>query len=101
MTAVLKIMGKSYVVDILEVLRKEPKRFVDLKIACKSSRTRAERLKALKREGIIDVVPKIQGNRAHLFYQLTPFGEKILGLAESMMRLKCEHDKKELRRSTA
>jgi len=89
----LRILSKSHAVEILESLSKEPSRFVDLKNICKSNRTRAMRLRELKSEELIKAVPKIAGERAYTFYEITPLGKKALKLVESIIRLTNDREK--------
>jgi len=84
---VVKILGRSYAVEILESLGKQPKRFVDLKDVCKSNRTRTVRLKELKGEGLIAATPKMLGDRAYTFYEITPLGKRALELVRNFVQL--------------
>lgn len=85
--SILKILGKSHTVEILRYLSEKPLRFVDLKEACKSNRTRTTRLKELKKEGLIKALPKMSKERAYTFYEITPLGRKALKLAEKIISL--------------
>jgi DNA-binding HxlR family transcriptional regulator len=86
----LKILGNSHAVEILDSLNKEPKRFVDLKNACISNRTRSVRLKELKEEGLIKAQPKMSKERAYTFYEITPLGKRALELAKKIVNLNRE-----------
>jgi DNA-binding HxlR family transcriptional regulator len=87
---VLKILGNSHALEILDSLNKEPMRFVDLKNVCKSNRTRNVRLKELKEEGLIKAVPKMSKERAYTFYEITTIGKRALELAKKMIDLNRE-----------
>ena len=91
--AILRTIGKSHVFEVLESIHKQPRRFVDLKYVCRSTRTRSGVLKLLRKEGLVEVVPKIQGSRAYLFYQLTPLGKQVFELSNDLMRIKRDYDK--------
>jgi DNA-binding HxlR family transcriptional regulator len=84
---VLRILGKSHALEILQSLSKEPMRFVDLKNVCKSSRTRAIRLRELKGQGLVKAVAKMSKERAYTFYEITPLGINALELAKRMIHL--------------
>lgn len=86
----LKILGNSHAVEILDSLNKEPKRFVDLKNVCMSNRTRNVRLKELKEEGLIKALPKMSKERAYTFYEITPIGKRALELAKKIVNLNRE-----------
>lgn len=87
---ILKILGKSHAVEILESLSRKPMRFVDLKEVCKSNRTRTTRLKELKEEGLIKALPKLAKERAYTFYEITPMGKRTLKLIEKIVNLSSE-----------
>ena len=69
------VIGKVYSLDILETLLNSPKRFSDLSKACPIEKTRSQRLKQLKEEGLVDVAVMEKGRRNFIHYKLTEKGE--------------------------
>lgn len=72
------VIGKVYSLDILEALFNGPKRFSDLGKACPIEKTRSQRLKELKEEGLIDAVVIERKRRNFIHYQLTEVGEAAI-----------------------
>ena len=91
---VLQVLGKSHALDILRSLNERAMRFVDLRDICKSNRTRSARLKELMNEDLIWAVPKMIGNRAYTFYEITSLGKEALSLGQKLVRLKSIERKK-------
>lgn len=92
--SVLQVLAQSHALDILRSLNKKPMRFVDLKDACNSNRTRSARLKGLQEKSLIIVVPKMIERRAYTFYRITPLGKEALNLAEKLIQLKDRKERK-------
>jgi DNA-binding HxlR family transcriptional regulator len=90
---ILKVLGKSHALEILESLSEKPMRFVDLKEVCKSNRTRTVRLKELKEEGLIRALPKLSKDRAYTFYEITLKGKRTLKLVEKIVNLSSDEEK--------
>lgn len=84
---ILKILSRSHAIEILKSLNERPMRFVDLKEACKSNRTRSARLKELEDKGLIKTVPKLIKGRAYTFYEITPLGKEALILCQKILKL--------------
>jgi len=78
------ILGKSFVIEILEAVREKPKRFVDLRGHCANEKTRTHRLKTLRRNGFIKtIILEIKG-QSFIHYTLTNKGEKALQLLQQL-----------------
>ena len=75
---IIMVIGKVYSLDILEALFNGPKRFSDLNKACPIEKTRSQRLKELKEEGLIDVAVMERRRRNFIHYKLTDEGESVL-----------------------
>ncbi len=75
---IIMVIGKVYSLDILEALFNGPKRFSDLSKACPIEKTRSQRLKQLKEEGLVDVVVMERKKRNFIHYKLTEKGEATI-----------------------
>lgn len=84
----LRILGKSHALKILQSLSDKEMRFLDLKNICNSNRTRSARLKELEAAGLVITIPKMIGKRAYTFYKITPLGKEVLKLAEKLITLR-------------
>lgn len=84
---ILKVLGQSHALEILTSLSEKPMRFIDLKEACESNRTRSARLKELEKKKLVKTVPKMIGRRAYTFYEITPLGKQALELCISLLHL--------------
>jgi len=73
--------------EILNALDKRPLRFVELKEHCPNDRTRALRLKELKKMGFIIATVKEIENHSAIHYQITEKGKKALDLVEQIEEL--------------
>jgi len=84
---ILEVLGQSHALEILTSLSEKPMRFIDLKEACESNRTRSARLKELEKKKLVKTVPKMIGRRAYTFYEITPLGKQALELFISLLHL--------------
>ncbi len=84
---ILKILGQSHAIEILSSLNEKPMRFIDLKEACESNRTRSARLKELEKKKLVRTVPKMMGRRAYTFYEITAKGREVLNLSRKILQL--------------
>lgn len=91
---ILQVLGKSHALEILRSLNERAMRFVDLRDVCKSNRTRSARLKEFMNESLIETVPKMIGNRAYTFYEITSQGRVALNLCQKLLKLEVEKKKK-------
>jgi DNA-binding HxlR family transcriptional regulator len=78
------VLGKAFVIEILEAIREKPKRFVDLKQQCPNDRTRANRLKGLKRNNFIKTVIVEINEQSFIHYHITEKGEKAFKLLQQL-----------------
>ena len=78
------VLGKAFVIEILEALREKPRRFVDLKAHCPNDRTRENRLKALKKNGFIKTVIIEIKEQSFIHYDITEKGEKAFKLLQQL-----------------
>ena len=76
------VIGKVYALDILESLFESPKRFSDLNKACPIEKTRSQRLKELKVQGLIETTIKEKAGRDFVHYKLTEKGQEVLRKAK-------------------
>lgn len=83
----LKLLAKAFAVEILNALNEQPLRFVDLKEFCPNDRTRALRLRELKKTGFIVAIVREIENHAFVYYQITDKGRKALKLIEQIEKL--------------
>ena len=83
----VKLLARAFAIEILNALNEKPLRFVDLKDYCPNDRTRAIRLKELKKLGfIVTVIEEIE-NHSFICYQITDKGRKALQLIEQIEKL--------------
>jgi len=83
----IKLLAKAFAIEILTALNKQPLRFVDLKEHCPNDRTRALRLKELRKTGFIIMTVKEIKNHSFIHYQITDKGRKALKLIEQIEKL--------------
>ncbi len=69
-----------FVIEMLEALNQSPRRFVDLKKQCPNDKTRANRLKSLKRNGFISTTIIEVKEQDFIHYCITEKGKKALNL---------------------
>ena len=84
---IVKLLSKSFAVEILQALGSEPLRFVDLKKYCPNDRTRSLRLKELKKHGFIIIIVKEIENHGFIHYEITNKGRKALVLIKQLEKL--------------
>lgn len=75
---VFEILGKPYVLAIIESLLKSPKRYSDLSEACPNDKTRTNRLRELEKEGFITTLTQKIKDRTYIHYTLTKKGKQII-----------------------
>jgi len=75
---IIQLVGKLYIIDIMESLSEQPKRFVDLSDACKNEKTRTIRLRELERANLVETVSVKMGKRSFIHYRLTEKGAMVL-----------------------
>jgi len=68
---VVKLLARAFAIEILNALNETPLRFVDLKDYCPNDRTRALRLKELRKIGFITATIKEIENHSYVHYQIT------------------------------
>lgn len=83
-TRTIGVLGKTFVIEILEALREKPKRFVDLKEQCPNDRTRANRLKGLKRANFIKTLIIEIKEQSFIHYSITKKGENAFKLLQQL-----------------
>lgn len=76
--SIIQLVGKQYILDIMESLSEQPKRFVDLSDACKNEKTRTIRLRELERANLIETVSIKVGKRSFIHYRLSEKGASVL-----------------------
>jgi len=76
--SIIQMVGKPYILEIMESLSEQPGRFVDLSSACKNEKTRTIRLRELERANLIDTISIKLGKRSFVHYRLTEKGASIL-----------------------
>lgn len=76
--SIIRLVGKQYILDIMESLSEQPKRFVDLSGACKNEKTRTFRLRELERANLIETVSIKVGKRSFIHYRLSEKGASVL-----------------------
>ncbi|MGC8998697.1 MAG: winged helix-turn-helix transcriptional regulator [Candidatus Bathyarchaeia archaeon] len=81
------ILGKSFVIEILEALNEGPKRFTDLKEHCPNDKTRANRIRCLKKEHLIEAVLADIGGQNVIHYVITERGREALTLLQRLEML--------------
>jgi len=92
----LKTLGKRGGVEILFALKDGRKKWADLEKAVKEKKSTSFRIKELLRSGLVQVIIIHDTPTGTKYYQLTPFGEKILEKIEEIERLVEEEKKKRL-----
>ena len=83
----VKLLAKAFAIEILNALNEKPLRFADLKDYCPNDRTRAIRLKELRKLGFVVTVIKEIENHSFICYQITNKGRKALQLIEQIEKL--------------
>jgi len=73
---VVKLLAKAFAIEMLQALNEVPLRFVDLKDYCPNDRTRALRLKELRKIGFVTATIKEIENHSYVHYQITEREEK-------------------------
>ena len=77
-TDVRNLVLQSYILDILKAL-KTPKRFSDLAKIIRNKGTLSKKLSKMKKQGLVQTIPKrIKDNYVN-FYSLSRSGEALLG----------------------
>ncbi len=76
----LGVLGLPFIIEILESLNQGPRRFVDLKKECPNDKTRANRLKGLRKNGFITTVILEVREQNFIHYCITEKGKKALKL---------------------
>ena len=82
--AFIQLLGKRYVLNILDALLEGSKRFADLADACPNEKTRTAKLRRLEEAGLIETVSSKIGKRFFVHYKLT---EKGKGMLQELMRM--------------
>lgn len=77
---VLRLVFQSYSLDILKLVRTEPRRFKDLQAQLPTRQTLSLRLAKLIEFRLIEVVPLKVKERYANYYRITKKGEKILSV---------------------
>ena len=81
---VVKLLARAFAIEILNALNETSLRFVDLKDYCPNDRTRALRLKELRKIGFIIATIKEIENHSYVHYQITEKGRKALQLLNEL-----------------
>ncbi len=76
--SIIQLVGKPYVLDIMESLSEQPKRFVDLSDACKNEKTRTIRLRELEKANLVETTSVKVKKRSFVHYRLTEKGASVL-----------------------
>ena len=84
---VVKLLARAFAIEILNALNETPLRFVDLKDYCPNDRTRALRLKELRKIGFVIATIKEIENHSYVHYQITEKGRKALQLLNELESL--------------
>ena len=84
---IVKLLARAFAIEILQALNEVPLRFVDLKDYCPNDRTRALRLKELRKIGFIITTVKEIENHSYIHYQITEKGRKALQLLNELEKL--------------
>jgi len=84
---VVKLLARAFAIEILNALNETSLRFVDLKDYCPNDRTRALRLKELRKIGFIIATIKEIENHSYVHYQITEKGRKALQLLNELESL--------------
>jgi DNA-binding HxlR family transcriptional regulator len=77
--SIIQIVGKPYILEIMESLSEQPRRFVDLSNACKNEKTRTIRLRELERANLIDTISIKVGKRSFVHHLVELFHQTISG----------------------
>jgi len=86
------VLGKTYVIELLETLLEKPRRFVDLSKCCPNDRTKSVRLKELKKAGLIKTIILEVREQSFIHYSITKKGEEALRLLQQLERLIMEEN---------
>jgi len=78
------VLGKAFAIEILEAIHEKPRRFSDLKQQCPNDKTRANRLKGLKKTSFIKTVIIEIKEQSFVHYCITDKGEKALKLLQQL-----------------
>ncbi len=82
-------IGKAYAFEILLFLEgKSPLRFTDIHPACRQEKVRAQRLRELEKEKLIEVKMERLKGRAILRYSLSDKGERILQHMKEIQKIR-------------
>ena len=84
---ILKVLASSHAIEILEELKRSPLRFSDLDHVCPSRKTRYLRLRDLEKQGLIIVVPKLEGRRSYTYYETTRKGSRAVELVKRLLSI--------------
>ncbi|RLI21958.1 hypothetical protein DRO54_02395 [Candidatus Bathyarchaeota archaeon] len=84
---IVKLLARAFAIEILHALNEAPLRFVDLKDYCPNERTRALRLKELRKIGFIMATVIEIENHSYIHYQITEKGRKVLQLLNELEKL--------------
>ena len=84
---IVKLLARAFAIEILQALNEAPLRFVDLKDYCPNERTRALRLKELRKIGFITATVIEIGNHSYVHYQITEKGRRALQLLNELEKL--------------
>lgn len=77
--SIFAVLGKAYAFEVLRFLEENPSsRFTDISPACRQEKVRAQRLRELEKEKLIEVKVKRVKGRAIQFYSLSNKGKEIL-----------------------
>ena len=84
----MRLLAKAFAIEILCALSDgEGRRFADLKDVCPNEKTRATRLRELKKHGLIDTAIKEVGNRSFIIYTTTEKGKEALRIIKQLESL--------------
>lgn len=76
--SIIQLLGKQYILEIMESLSEQSKRFVDLSDACKNEKTRTIRLRDLEKANLVETLSVKIGKRSFIHYRLTDKGVLVL-----------------------
>ena len=76
--SIIQLVGKPYILEIMESLSRQPRRFVDLSDACRNEKTRTIRLRDLEGANLVETVSVKVGKRSYIHYRLTDKGASVL-----------------------
>jgi len=86
----ISLLGEPYVLSILKLLLKGPKRFVDIRVACPNERTRTKKLRNLKKVGLITIEVLTTGHnskRYFVHYKITKTGKAVIKEIEKIREM--------------